>query len=227
MSLSLVAPRSFAFFRDRTHAGTLLADHLSKYANRRDVTVLGLPRGGVPVAAAVARQLHAPLDIIVVRKLGVPGNPELAMGAIAPGGRRVLNEALIDQLGLPSAAIEAAALRETRELDRRTRRYRGNRVPPELRERTVIVVDDGVATGATMLAALAALRGQHVQRIVVAAPTIAPEALPALRHAADEVVAVLIPDEFTSVGEWFEDFAPTEDAEVRRLLSPAKRRARK
>src|ERR1700736_3018833 len=175
-------------FRDRAHAGRLLADRLRGYAEWDDVVVLGLPRGGVPVAFEIARALDAPLDVFLVRKLGVPGHEELAFGAIATGGTRVLNQEVIDALGLPDKWVEAIDAKERRELERRERAYRGERPPPDLAGRTVILVDDGLATGSTMLAALQAVRQDDPARVVAAVPVAAPEVCEALQAVADEVV---------------------------------------
>ena len=209
-------------FRDRAEAGRLLARELSAYAGRTDVLVLALPRGGVPVAFEVARELGAPLDVFVVRKLGVPGQQELAMGAIAPGGVCVVNEALVRQLHIPAGTLDAVATAETRELERRERLYRGGRPPVDVRGRTVILVDDGLATGATMHAAVRALRTQGPAAIVVAAPVGAPETCAALSGPADDCVCVLRPPALRGVGLWYEDFTQTEDAEVRALLERAR-----
>ena len=201
-------------FQDRTDAGRQLAARLTAYANRDDVVVLALPRGGVPVAVEVARGLRAPLDVLLVRKLGVPGHPELAMGAIATGGVQVLSEELIAELHIPRKLVEDVAARERRELDRRERLYRGNRPMPLLRDRTVIVVDDGLATGSTMEAAIAALRHQQSSRIVVAAPVGAVETCHRLKKIADEVVCVTTPEPFDAVGLWYKRFDQVSDEEV-------------
>jgi putative phosphoribosyl transferase len=206
-------------FRDRAEAGRLLGERLSAYAGQADVVVLGLPRGGVPVAREVARALAAPLDVFLVRKLGYPGQPELAMGAIASGGTQVLNEQLVRELRLGADLIERAVERETAELGRRERAYRGDRAPPELGDRTVVLVDDGLATGATMRAAAAAVRSRRPKRLVVAVPTAPPHALEELAGEADEVVAVIAPDPFHAVGLWYEDFREVSDDEVQRLLT--------
>jgi predicted phosphoribosyltransferase len=208
-------------FRDRREAGRVLAGMLGKYANRPDVVVLALPRGGVPVAYEVARQLGAPLDIFLVRKLGVPGYEELAMGAIASGGVRVLNDQLMEMLRIPDDIIDEVAAWEQRELMRRERLYRGDRPPPDVRGRTVILVDDGLATGSTMQAAIKALRQQQPARIVVAVPTSSPDVCEQLRSQADEVVCAITPEPFHAVGLWYEDFAQTTDEEVRDLLAGA------
>lgn len=208
-------------FQDRTEAGKILAGLLQSYAHRADVLVLALPRGGVPVAFEVAQALHAPLDVFVVRKLGVPGHEELAMGAIASGGVQVLNEDVVAQLGLSAPAIEAVAVRERRELQRRERLYRNQRAAPGVRGRTVILVDDGIATGATMRAAIRALRQLQAGRIVVAAPTMAWSTAQEMRAEADDCVAVMTPTEFYGVGQWYEDFSQTTDEEVRDLLAVA------
>ena len=205
-------------FHDRRHAGRVLAQALTQHAHRNDVIVLALPRGGVPVAYEVARALRVPLDVFIVRKLGVPGQEELAMGAIALGGVRVLNDDVIRGLGIDAAAVERVSRSEQRELERRVREYRGDRPLPELRDRTAILVDDGLATGATMLAAVKALRLQQPARIVVAVPTAAAETCAQLRSEADEVVCATTPRPFRGVGQWYLDFSQTSDDEVRELL---------
>jgi predicted phosphoribosyltransferase len=206
-------------FRDRREAGRLLAAQLAEYANRPGVLVLALPRGGVPVGFEVARALGAPLDVFLVRKLGVPGREEFAMGAIATGGVRILNEELVRALGIPDQVIEAIAAREQEEMARRERLYRGDRQAPDVRDRTVILVDDGLATGATMQAAIKALRQQHPARIVVAAPVAAPETCDVLKSEADDVVCAVTPEPFHAVGLWYDDFSQTTDEEVRDLLA--------
>jgi erythromycin esterase-like protein/hypoxanthine phosphoribosyltransferase len=206
-------------FRDRREAGRLLAEKLAAYAHRPDVLVLALPRGGVPVAYEVARALGAPLDVFVVRKLGVPGYEELAMGAVATGGVRVLNEQLVERLGIPEQMIDAVAAHERQELARRERLYRGGRPPPDVRGRTVILVDDGLATGATMHAAIQALRQQHPARIVVAVPTASPETCEEMKAKADDVICGITPEPFHAVGRWYRDFSQTTDEEVRVLLA--------
>ncbi|HEV8311217.1 MAG TPA: phosphoribosyltransferase [Methylomirabilota bacterium] len=205
-------------FRDRLDAGRRLAAKLGDYAGRRDLLVLALPRGGVPVAFEVARALGAPLDVFLVRKLGVPGHRELAMGAIATGGVRVLNPEVIRALRLPPEAVEAVAASEQEELARRERAYRGQRPPPNVQGRIVILVDDGLATGATMRAAAAALRRFDPARIVVAVPTAAPETCRMLRAEVDDVVCAETPDPFVAVGLWYDDFSETTDDEVRLWL---------
>ena len=206
-------------FRDRTEAGRLLAGKLTAYANRPDVLVLALPRGGVPVAYEVARALGAPLDVFLVRKLGVPGYEELAMGAVATGGVRVLNEQVVGGLRIPEHVIEAVAASEQQELARRERLYRGERPPPDVRGRTVILVDDGLATGATMHAAIKALRGQQPARIVVAVPTGSPETCEQLKEEVDDVICAITPEPFHAVGLWYQEFSQTTDEEVRDLLA--------
>ena len=206
-------------FRDRREAGRLLGAHLSAYANLPDVLVLALPRGGVPVAAEVARALEAPLDVFVVRKLGVPGHEEFALGAIATGGVRVLNEEVVQALRIPDRVIDALAAREQEELARRERVYRGHRPPLDVRGRTVILVDDGLATGATMHAAIRALRQQQPARIVVAVPTASPETCAELKTEVDDIICATTPDPFYAVGLWYEDFSQTTDEEVRELLA--------
>jgi putative phosphoribosyl transferase len=208
-------------FRDRTEAGRLLAQRLANYAGRTDVLVLGLPRGGVPVAFEVARALEVPLDVFVVRKLGVPGHEELAMGAIASGGTWVLNDDIVGALDIPDHAIYAVAERELRELERREQLYRGNRPPPDVSGRTVILVDDGIATGSTMRAAIAALRQLGPARIVAAVPTAAPSTCDQLRNEADECISCITPEPFHAVGVWYDNFAQTTDDEVRDLLERA------
>src|SRR5436190_6593969 len=210
-------------FRNRNEAGRLLAKKLTAYANRPNVLVLALPRGGVPVAYEVARALGAPLDVFVVRKLGVPGYEELAMGAVATGGVRVLNDQIVQRLGIPQSIIDPVAAREQQELARRERLYRGDRPPPDVKGRTVILVDDGLATGATMRAALAALRQQQPARRVVAVPTAASQTCDELRTEADDVVCATTPEPFDAVGLWYEDFSQTTDDEVRELLERAAR----
>ena len=205
-------------FRDRTEAGRLLAEHLKAYANRPDVLVLALPRGGVPVAFEVARTLNAPLDIFLVRKLGVPGHEELAMGAIASGGVRVLNEDVVRYLGIPDQVIEAVAANEQKELERRERAYRGDAPPRNVRGRTVILVDDGLATGSTMRAAVAALRQQQPARLIVAVPIAAESTCNAFKSEVDEIICAKTPEPFYAVGLWYEDFSQTTDEDVRDLF---------
>src|ERR1700738_3523807 len=206
-------------FRDRREAGRLLAAKLSGYANRPDVLVLALPRGGVPVAYEVARALGAPLDVFVVRKLGVPGYEELAMGAVATGGVRVLNEEIVERLSIPNHLIDAVTAHEQQELSRRERLYRGGRPLPRVRDRTVILVDDGLATGATMHAAIEALRQLRPARIVVAGPPAAPQTCEELRAKVDDVICAITPEPFHAVGLWYQDFSQTTDQEVRDLLA--------
>jgi predicted phosphoribosyltransferase len=205
-------------FRNRAEAGRLLAGHLKEYANRADVLVLALPRGGVPVAFEVAEALGAPLDVYVVRKLGVPGREELAMGAIATGGVRFINEEVVRHLGIPPEVIDVVAARESEELERREREFRGGRPAPDLRGRTVLLIDDGLATGSTMRAAAAALRRQGPTRIIVAVPVGAPQTCAEFRDVVDEVVCAMTPEPFHGVGQWYDDFTQTSDEEVRDLL---------
>jgi predicted phosphoribosyltransferase len=209
------------FFRDRTEGGRMLAEKLRAYANHPDVLVLALPRGGVPVAYEVARALNAPLDVFLVRKLGVPGHEEFAMGAIATGGVRVLNEQVVRALGIPDYVVEAVAAKEQQELARRERLYRGDRAPPDVRGKTVILVDDGLATGSTMQAAVRALRQQNASRIVVGVPVAAPETCELLRQEVDDIICAVTPEPFRAVGLWYEDFSQTTDEEVRDLLERA------
>ncbi|MGH9348514.1 MAG: phosphoribosyltransferase [Vicinamibacterales bacterium] len=208
-------------FRDRREAGRLLAARLAAYAGRHDVLVLALPRGGVPVAYEVARALGAPLDVFLVRKLGVPGREELAMGAVASGGVRVLNEDVVSALGISDRAIDEVAAAEQAELARRERLYRGTRPPPDAQGRTAILVDDGLATGASMLAAVQALRQQRPARIVVAVPTASPDTCEQVRAEVDQVECLFTPHPFRAVGLWYEDFSQTTDEEVRDLLARA------
>jgi putative phosphoribosyl transferase len=208
-------------FRDRSEAGRALAEKLVRYANRSDVLVLALPRGGVPVASEVAQALHAPLDVFLVRKLGLPGQEELAMGAIATGGTRVLNEEVVSKLNVPPEVIDAVAVQEQQELNRREHDYRDGRPAPDVRGRIVILVDDGLATGSTMRAAVAALRQQGPARIVVAVPVGATETCAELQHEADEAVCAQTPQPFYAVGAWYDDFSQTTDEEVRYLLARA------
>lgn len=206
-------------FLDRRDAGRRLAEKIAGYSNRPDVLVLALPRGGVPVAFEVARALNAPLDVFVVRKLGVPGYEELAMGAVATGGVRVLNDEVVEGLGIPAPMIDAVAARERQELARRERLYRDGRPQPEVRGRTVILVDDGLATGATMYAAIEALRQQGPARIVVAVPTASPDTCEEIKSKADEVICAITPEPFHAVGRWYQEFSQTTDEEVRELLA--------
>jgi putative phosphoribosyl transferase len=213
-----VSLMSHARFRDRQEAGRRLAEALAPYAGRPNLVVLALPRGGVPVGYEVARALHAPLDVMLVRKLGVPGYEELAMGAIASGGIRVLSEDVVAAFGIPERVIATIAAHEEEELRRRERIYREHRPPAEVRGRTVILVDDGLATGATMRAAAAALRVQHPERLIVAVPVAPPETCESLRQEVDDVVCALAPEPFLAVGNWYDDFTQTSDEEVRELL---------
>jgi predicted phosphoribosyltransferase len=208
-------------FDDRRDAGRRLAERLSHYRGRHDLVVLGLPRGGVPVAFEVSRALAAPLDVFLVRKLGVPGHQELAMGAIASGGVRVLNDDVVSATGVGNAQIEEVGLRELATLERQERAYRGDRPPLDPRGRVTILVDDGLATGATMRAAIEALRDRGTQAIVVAVPTAPTETCQALAREVDEVVCASTPDPFMAVGLWYRDFTPVSDDEVRQLLELA------
>ena len=210
-----------ARFRDRTEAGRVLAMALTPYAGRLNLLVLALPRGGVPVGFEVARTLRAPLDVMLVRKLGVPGHEELAMGAIASGGIRVISNDIVRMLAIPDRAIATVAAAEEEELERRERAYRDGRPPAQVWGRTVILVDDGLATGATMRAAVAALKAQHPERLVVAVPIGASETCDMLRQEVDDDVCARTPEPFYAVGAWYEDFLPTSDDEVRDLLRKA------
>lgn len=207
-------------FRDRREAGQVLAERLSHYADRNDVLVLALPRGGVPVAYEVARRLHAPLDIFLVRKLGVPERPELAMGAIASGGVIVLND-VVEALGITEKEIAETVARERIELERRERLYRNVRPPPDVRGRTVILVDDGAATGSSMRAAIAALRGLQPARIVAAVPVGSAETCAELQTEADDAICAATPEPLYGVGMWYDNFSQTTDEEVRELLNQA------
>jgi putative phosphoribosyl transferase len=205
-------------FADRHEAGVELASHLSRYRDRDDVVVLALPRGGVPVAFEVAEALHAPLDVFVVRKLGMPGHPEFAIGAIASGGVRVLSDDVVQWYRIPETAIEVVTRAELAELERREREYRQGRPLIPLRDRVVILVDDGLATGSTMRAAVQAVRAHHPARIVVAAPVGAAESCEQLADVADETVCARTPEPFSAVGLWYHDFSQTSDEEVQSLL---------
>jgi len=206
-------------FSNRAEAGRQLAEKLDKYAGRKDVIVLGLPRGGVPVAYEVAKRLRAPLDVFIVRKLGVPGFEELAAGAIASGGVRVLNEEVMRAIPYAEEAIEAVTARETTELERRERIYREGRPPPELRDRIAILVDDGLATGATMRAAVKALRQSGAAKVVVAVPVGPLDTCLELEQLADETICLSTPPFFQAVGQYYEDFSQTSDEDVRELLA--------
>ena len=210
-------------FGDRFEAGRYLGEELRQrgYAAGAGVIVLALPRGGVPVGYEVARALHAPLDLFIVRKVGVPGHEELAMGAIASGGVKVVNEDVLDTLRLPRAMFEVVARKELQELERREREYRGNGSRPDLAGKTVILVDDGLATGSTMLAAVRAVRLAGAERIVVAVPVAANETCDAFRPEVDDVICAITPEPFYAVGVWYEDFSQTSDQEVRELLARA------
>jgi putative phosphoribosyl transferase len=213
-------------FRNRTHAGRVLASLLPAYAGCPDALVLGLPRGGIPVAYQVARGLRAPLDVFVVRKLGLPGREELAMGAIASGGVCVLNDEVVDKLNIPAEIIEAVAATERKELARRETAYRGDRPAPVVQGRTVILVDDGLATGATMRAAVAALGRLEPDRLVVAVPVASAETAANLRPEVDDLVCAMTPEPFRAVGLWYEEFTQTSDEEIHALLEWAARAAK-
>jgi putative phosphoribosyl transferase len=208
-------------YRDRRHAGEELAVRLDRLKGRNDVVVLALPRGGVPVGYEVARSLGAPLDVFLVRKLGVPGHRELAMGAIASGGVRVLNDQVVDWYGIPQSAIDAVAREEQEELERRERAYRAGRVPVPQEGKTVVLVDDGLATGSTMKAAVQAVRARRPASIIVAVPVGSPETCRDFADIADEIVCVRAPQYFAAVGQWYRDFSQTTDEEVRDLLQTA------
>lgn len=207
-------------FADRVESGRALARALAGRVPP-DAVILGLPRGGIPVAYEVARALARPLDILVVRKLGVPGHEELAMGAIASGGARVLNEDVINDLAIPPAAIERAVARETEELRRREAAYRGDRAPLDLAGRTVVLIDDGLATGATMRVAVVAVQTAGASRVIVAVPVAAHDTCVELRQVVDKVVCAMTPEPFYAVGAWYHEFPPTSDDEIRRLIAAA------
>ena len=211
-----------SLFNDRVEAGRKLAKYLLKYANRSDVLILALPRGGVPVAFEVAKELNVKMDVFIVRKLGVPGNEELAMGAIASDNIRVLNEDVVMSFQIPERVIDMVAENERRELERRESAYRRDRPKPEIKGSTVILIDDGLATGATMRAAAAALKTKSPAKIVVAVPTAAPDACELFRKEVDEIICVATPEPFYGVGAWYEDFSQTTDKEVCELLDKAK-----
>jgi putative phosphoribosyl transferase len=208
-------------FKDRLHAGKLLAKRLEAYAHRPDVIVLALPRGGVPVAYAVAKELGVPLDVMLVRKLGVPGHEELAMGAVASGGQLVLASDVVQTLGIPDEIIKAAARRELAEIERREKLFRSSRPPLQLQDRVVILVDDGLATGSTMLAAVRAVRKQNPARVVAAVPVGASDTCRMLSSEADEVICLRTPEPFYAVGQWYDNFTQTTDEEVIHLLDDA------
>lgn len=211
-------------FADREHAGQLLAGALKRYADRPDVIVLGLPRGGVPVAYEVAKRLHAPLDVMVVRKLGVPGWEELAMGAVASGGVRVINEDVVRGSNIAPEAIERVAAAELEELRRREIAFRGHTGAPDVKGKTVILVDDGIATGSTIRAAVQALRQQEPAGIVIAVPTAAADSCDKLEPMVDELISLVRPVYFHAVGQWYENFQQTTDAEVKQLIEAARER---
>lgn len=215
-------------FANRIEAGRLLANKLAAYSNRPDVVVLALPRGGVPVASEVAHALNAPLDVFLVRKLGIPGHEELAMGAIATGNVRVLNDDIVDYLGIPDDLIDQVVVREQRELERRAKLYRGSSPPAAITNRTLIVVDDGLATGSTMRAAVNALKKMRPARIIVAAPVAAHETCESFKDDVDSTcVCVMTPEPFQAVGLWYRDFSQTSDEEVCYLLKHARDRQHK
>lgn len=212
-----------ALFSDRLEAGRHLATALERYAGSKHAIVLALPRGGVPVGFMVARQLHLPLDVLIVRKLGIPGHEEYAMGAIASGGAPLIDRAVVEAQGVTPAEVARVVALEQAELARRERQYRGDRPPPDVAGRTVIVVDDGLATGASMRAAVAVLRGRGPAAIVVAVPVGAREACAAMRLVADDAVCAFTPEPFHAVGIWYTDFEQTSDVEVHELLARARR----
>ena len=207
-----------ARFQNREEAGRILAAKLMPYANRPDTLILALPRGGVPIGYEIARALNLPLDVIIVRKLGVPGHEELAMGAIASGGVRVLNRSVIESLRIPPDSLEAVEKREALELMRREATYRGNRQPASVKGKTVILVDDGVATGSTMRVAISALREQHAGRIIVATPVAPPTVRWEMEALVEDFVALVMPEDFFGVGQWYGDFTQVSDDTVYELL---------
>ncbi|HEX9144173.1 MAG TPA: phosphoribosyltransferase [Candidatus Binatia bacterium] len=208
-------------FRDRTEAGQLLAQKLIRYKDQPGVVVLGLARGGMPVAFEVAKGLHTPLDVFVVRKLGVPGQKELAMGATASGKVRVLNDSIINALGISPATIETVAAKEEEEIEQRERLYRGARPSIEVENKKIILIDDGLATGSTMRAAVLALRRQHPASVIVAVPVAALSTCEDLKQEVDEIVCLLTPENFFAVGQWYEDFSQITDEEVQEILRSA------
>lgn len=208
-------------FENRAEAGQVMADKLRDYADRPDVLVLALPRGGVPVAYEVAKALHAPLDVFVVRKLGVPGHEEMAMGAIASGGVKMINEDVVQLLNIPDSVIDSVTAQEQRELERRDRAYRDDRPEPQIEGKTILLIDDGLATGATMHAAVRAVRQRSPARIVVAVPTASASTCDAFRAEVEDVICAITPEPFRAVGLWYKDFEQTKDAEVRHLLQRA------
>ena len=214
-----------ALFADRRDAGRKLAKKFAAYANRSDVLVLALPRGGVPVAYEVASALHAPLDIFIVRKLGLPGHEELAMGAIATGGALVINQDVVRTFNVPQGLIEAVAKKELKELERRERVFRGDRPMREIGGKTVILIDDGLATGASMHAAILGIRSKQPARIVAAVPTAALETCEAFKQKVDEMICATTPEPFYGVSRWYEDFSQTSDEEVQSLLEEASQHA--
>jgi putative phosphoribosyl transferase len=213
-------------YPDRTAAGKTLAEQLRHYKDTRDLLVLGLPRGGVPVAYEVAQALGAPLDVFVVRKIGVPGHEELAMGALASGGIRVLNDDVVRQLAPSENVIEELTREEQKEVEQREQRYRGEHASPRITGRTIILIDDGLATGATMRAACAAVRQQQPARVVIAVPVAAPQVCDEMQQEADEVVCAMMPPSLGGIGGWYVDFRQTTDDEVRQLLNQAAREQR-
>lgn len=210
-------------FKNRQDAGQKLAEKLTGYAGRDDVLILALPRGGVPVAFEAAQKLDAPMDVFLVRKLGVPGQEELAMGAIASGGVRVLNESVVVPLNIPDKVIDAVAEKEQRELERREKAYRADLPSLEVTGKTVILIDDGLATGATMRAAAVALKQQNLQQLVVAVPVASPETCAEFREEVDVIVCAVTPRPFYGVGMWYEDFSQVADDQVRELLEKSRR----
>lgn len=217
------APEPDPPFRDRADAGLRLADRLRSFEDQNPI-VLGLPRGGVAVACEISRALHAPLDVIVARKLGAPAQPELGIGAIAPHGVRILDTMAVELLGITPEEIDNITARETAEMDRRLQLYRGDKPPLDLTDRTVILVDDGLATGVTARAAIQALRRQHPHRLVLAVPVCAPETARLLRGEVDDFVCLLMPEPFRAVGLWYEDFEQLTDEQVLALLTQSQAR---